>query len=37
MNDDGVYLAEVPELPGCIAHSESYEAALQSAKEAIQG
>jgi predicted RNase H-like HicB family nuclease len=35
-DDDGAYLAEVPELPGCVAHGGSYEAALQSAKEAIQ-
>jgi predicted RNase H-like HicB family nuclease len=26
----------VPELPGCIAHGDSYESALANAKEAIQ-
>ena len=34
--EDEVYLAEVPELPGCMAHGDSYESALASAKEAIQ-
>jgi predicted RNase H-like HicB family nuclease len=34
--EDGAYLAEVPELPGCVAHGDSYEAALQHAQEAIQ-
>ncbi|WP_027370874.1 type II toxin-antitoxin system HicB family antitoxin [Desulfovermiculus halophilus] len=34
--EDQVYLAEVPELPGCIAHGDSYESALANAKEAIQ-
>jgi predicted RNase H-like HicB family nuclease len=34
--EDGAYLAEVPELPGCIAHGSSYESALANAKEAIQ-
>lgn len=35
-DEDGVYLAEVPELPGCVAHGDSYEAALGQAQEAIQ-
>jgi predicted RNase H-like HicB family nuclease len=34
--EDGAYLAEVPELPGCIAHGSSYESALANAKRAIQ-
>lgn len=34
--EDQAYLAEVPELPGCMAHGESDEAALANAKEAIQ-
>jgi predicted RNase H-like HicB family nuclease len=34
--EDGAYLAEVPELPGCMAHGDSYESALANAKEAIQ-
>jgi predicted RNase H-like HicB family nuclease len=34
-NEDNVYIAEVPELPGCMAHGNSYEMALANAKEAI--
>jgi predicted RNase H-like HicB family nuclease len=33
--EDQAYIAEVPELPGCMAHGESQEAALANAKEAI--
>ncbi len=35
-NQDGVYIAEVPELPGCSAHGNTYNEALDNAKEAIQ-
>ena len=28
--DDNVYIAEVPELPGCLADGESYEEALKN-------
>jgi predicted RNase H-like HicB family nuclease len=35
-DEDQVYLAEVPELPGCMAHGETYESALANAKDAIQ-
>ena len=34
-NEDNVFIAEVPELPGCMAHGNSYEEALANAKEAI--
>ena len=34
-NTDKVYIAEVPELPGCIAHGNSEEEALLNVKEAI--
>ncbi|MDP1766698.1 MAG: type II toxin-antitoxin system HicB family antitoxin [Methylotenera sp.] len=34
--DDQAYLAEVPELPGCMAHGDTYETALFNIKEAIQ-
>ena len=34
--EDQAYLAEVPELPGCMAHGDSYESALANAKQAIQ-
>jgi predicted RNase H-like HicB family nuclease len=33
---DLVYIAEVPELPGCAAHGNTYDEALNNAKEAIQ-
>jgi predicted RNase H-like HicB family nuclease len=33
---DKVYIAEVPELPGCKAHGSTYEKAVVSAEEAIQ-
>lgn len=34
--DDQAFIAEVPELPGCIAHGTSQEAALSHAQEAIR-
>ncbi|MFQ5631711.1 MAG: type II toxin-antitoxin system HicB family antitoxin [bacterium] len=33
--EDKVYIAEVPELPGCMAHGKTQEEALKSANEAI--
>ena len=35
-DEDGVFVAEVTELPGCTAHGASHEAALASVKEAMQ-
>lgn len=35
-DQDRAYLAEVPELPGCMAHGDSYQSAAASASEAIQ-
>jgi len=32
---DECFVAEVPELPGCMAHGESYIQALQMVQEAI--
>lgn len=34
-NEDSLFVAEVPELPGCSAHGPTQEAALTSAQEAI--
>jgi predicted RNase H-like HicB family nuclease len=34
-DEDQVYVAEVPELPGCSAHGDTYESALSNAKQAI--
>ncbi|MCB9076248.1 MAG: type II toxin-antitoxin system HicB family antitoxin [Anaerolineaceae bacterium] len=35
-DEDETYVAEVPELPGCMAHGSSYDEALDHVKEAIQ-
>ncbi len=35
-DEDGSFIADVPELPGCMAHGDTYESALANAKEAIQ-
>jgi predicted RNase H-like HicB family nuclease len=34
-DEDQAFIAEVPELPGCMAHGGSYESALASAREAM--
>ena len=34
--EDQVFIAEVPELRGCVAHGATREEALSQAKEAIQ-
>ncbi len=33
--EDGAFVAEVPELAGCLAHGPSAEAALRNCQEAI--
>jgi len=33
--DDGAYVADVPELPGCMAHGSTYEEALAETQRAI--
>ena len=35
-NEDQVFIAEVPELPGCMAYGHTQESALSQANEAIQ-
>ena len=35
-NEDEVFVAEVPELPGCMAHGLSQDVALTEANEAIR-
>ncbi len=35
-NEDDAFVAEIPELPGCSAHGDTYERALNSAQGAIQ-
>lgn len=34
--EDGGFIAEVPELPGCMAHGDSHERALAEAQQAIE-
>ena len=36
-DEDGVYVAEVPALPGCISQGATRQEALQNIKEAIAG
>ncbi len=35
-DEDQLFVAEVPELPGCMAHGDTHATALESANEAIQ-
>ena len=35
-NEDRAFVAEVPELPGCMAHGDTQEAALRNVNEAKQ-
>jgi len=35
-NKDQAFIAEVPELPGCMAHGNDQESALQNVNEAMQ-
>ena len=35
-NEDNLFIADVPELPGCKAHGETTEKALNNVNEAIQ-
>ncbi len=33
---DNIYIADVPELPGCSAHGKTYNEALDNVNEAIE-
>ncbi len=35
-DDDRAFVAEVPQLPGCVAHGDTQEAALMHAQEAME-
>ncbi|MFH0784213.1 MAG: type II toxin-antitoxin system HicB family antitoxin [Pseudomonadota bacterium] len=34
-NEDQTFIAEAPELPGCIAHGSSHQEALANVKDAM--
>ncbi len=34
-NEDNAFIAEVPELPGCMAHGNNHHEALENIREAI--
>lgn len=34
-DDDQAFIADVPELPGCMAHGSSHAEALENAQQAI--
>jgi predicted RNase H-like HicB family nuclease len=36
-DEDGVFVAEVPSLPGCISQGDTRTAALANIREAIEG
>ena len=35
-DEDKIFVAEVPELPGCMAHGKDYDDALSNIKEATE-
>ena len=35
-DEDAAFVADVPELPGCMAHGASHAEALANAEEAVQ-
>lgn len=35
-DEDDLYVAYAPELPGCMAHGNTYEEALKSIREAME-
>lgn len=35
-SSDASFIAEIPELPGCMAHGDSYETVLKNLQDAAQ-
>lgn len=35
-DEDQVFIAEVPKLPGCMAHGDTHETSLNNAKDALR-
>lgn len=36
-DEDDVFIAEVPDLPGCMTHGSTYEEAARNVQEAMAG
>ncbi len=36
-DEDGIFVAEVPQLPGCVSQGDTREAALKNVREAARG
>lgn len=36
-DEDGVFIAEAPSLPGCVSQGQTRDEALKNAREAIEG
>ncbi len=36
-DEDGIWVAEVPSLPGCVTQGETREEALENIRDAIEG
>lgn len=36
-DEDQVFIAEVPDLPGCMTHGDTYQEAAANAEEAMRG
>jgi len=36
-DEDGVFVAEVPSLPGCISQGKTYNEALENIRDAVTG
>ena len=34
--DDHIYVVQVPELPGCVTHGDTYEEAVRQGQDAIE-
>ena len=34
--EDQAFVADIPELPGCMAHGDTHESALSNAKDALR-
>jgi len=37
LDEDGVFIAECPALPGCVSQGDTYQKALENIQDAIKG